>query len=98
MRAHCLIQRICITAALALAAPMALSQAEPAGLKAALDAAWQRSPQARTLEARRDEIHAGHESARSWMAGSPSIGLSQRSDRWTDQDGVRETEVSLAAP
>src|SRR5690606_15630941 len=51
MRAHRLIQCICISVALGLTAPMASAQGGPAGLRAALDAAWQRSPQARTLEA-----------------------------------------------
>jgi outer membrane protein TolC len=67
-------------------------------LKAAVDAAWQRSPQGRTLEARRDESVAGREAAQSWIAGSPAVGLSQRSDRWTDRNGVRETDISLSAP
>jgi outer membrane protein TolC len=83
---------------MALATPMALAQVGSPGLKAAVDAAWQRSPQARTLEARRDETLAGREAAQSWIAGSPTVGLAQRSDRWTDQNGVRETEASVAAP
>ncbi len=98
MRTHCLIHRICFLTALAFVTPTAFSQAVSPDLKAAVDAAWQRSPQARTLEARRDEMLAGHEAAQTWIAGAPTIGLSQRSDRWTDQNGVRETEVSLAAP
>lgn len=98
MRAACSIHRICLSLALTLAPPAALSQAGPPGLKAAVDAAWQRSPQGRTLEARRDEALAGREAAQSWIAGSPAIGLSQRSDRWTDRDGVRETDISLSAP
>ncbi|MEC4723307.1 TolC family protein [Noviherbaspirillum sp. CPCC 100848] len=77
---------------------MAFAQDGSPGLKAAVDAAWQRSPQARTLEARRDETLAGREAAQSWIAGSPTLGLAQRSDRWTDQNGGRETEVSVAAP
>lgn len=96
MRAHYL--RFCISTALALAAPMAFSQAGPSGLNAAVDAAWQRSPQGRTLEARRNEMLAGRDAARSWLAGSPTLGLAQRSDRWNEQNGVRETEVSVSAP
>lgn len=98
MRTHYLIHRICFLTALALASPAVLSQVTSLDLKTAVDAAWQRSPQARMLEARRDEMLAGHEAARTWIAGSPSIGLSQRTDRWTDQTGVRETDVSLSAP
>lgn len=98
MRVHRLIHRIFLSAALAFVSPMAFSQAGPAGLKAAVDAAWLRSPQARTLEARRDEMLAGRNAARSWIAGSPTIGLGQRSDRFTDQNGARETELSVSAP
>lgn len=96
MRARYL--RIFISTSLALGAPNALSQAAPPGLQAAVDAAWQRSPQGRTLEARRDEMRAGSDAARSWIAGSPTIGLAQRSDRWNEHNGVRETEVSVSAP
>lgn len=88
----------CLALALALGVLPALAQMAPPDLKAALDAAWQRSPQARTLEARRDEAAAGREAAQSWIAGSPSIGLARRTDRWTDREGARETEVSLSAP
>lgn len=84
-----------------LIAPAALSEPPADGnaeLKAALEMAWQRSPQARTLEARRAETTAGRESAQAWIAGSPSVGLSRRNGRWTDQPGLRETEVSVSAP
>lgn len=98
MRAHFLLHHLCMVTALALVAPIAQSQDATARLHAAVEAAWQRSPQARTLLARRDETAAGREAAQSWIAGSPSLGLSQRSDRWTDRSGVRENEVSLSAP
>lgn len=89
--------RFSLLAILALTAPMTLS--EPlTPLSTAVDAAWQRSPLARTLEARRDESLAGRQSAQSWIAGSPTVGLSQRSDRWNNQNGFRETEVSVSAP
>lgn len=97
MRASYLFHSI-ILATLSLTSTMALAQAGSSALKAAVDAAWQRSPQAQTLEARRDEMLAGREAAQTWIAGSPSIGLAQRSDRWTDRNGVRETEVSVSAP
>ena len=98
MRAY-LLHPVCIFTACALALPMAASQPLPApGLKTAIDAAWQRSPLARTLEARGDETLAGRDAAETWIAGSPIIGLAQRSDRWTDQRDIRENEVSLSAP
>jgi outer membrane protein TolC len=94
-----LLHPICIFTACALALPMAASQTQPAlDLKMAIDAAWQRSPLARTLEAHGDETLAEREAAQTWIAGSPIIGLAQRSDRWTDQRDTRENEVSLSAP
>lgn len=98
MRVRLLICHIFLVVPLALASPLALSGDGPTALAATLEAAWQRSPQARTLEARRAEAAAGREAAASWIAGSPAIGISERSDRWTDRTGVRETELSLSAP
>jgi cobalt-zinc-cadmium efflux system outer membrane protein len=98
MRAYFLIHTVLAAAVLALSAPAAHSQAVPDSLKAALDAAWQRSSQARTLEAKRDEIAAGRAAADSWLAGSPSVGLSERSDRWSGRSGARERELSLSTP
>lgn len=60
--------------------------------------AWQRSVLVKTLEARQDEASAGRAVAQSWLAAAPTLGLSERSDRWTDQRAQRETEVSIAAP
>ena len=64
----------------------------------AVERAWLRSVPARTLEARQGEVDAARSTARSWIAGSPTLGFSQRADRWTDQGERRESEVSLAAP
>lgn len=97
MFASSIICRLCLLAALVLTAPMALSESNTP-LSIAVDAAWQRSPLARTLEARRGESVAGQEAAQSWIAGSPSVGLSQRNDRGSNQTGFRETEVSVSAP
>jgi outer membrane protein TolC len=98
MRFNYFIRQFILTA-MALPSALAFAQdALPLSLKDAVDAAWLRSPQARTLEARRDEVLAGREAAGTWIAGSPSIGLLQRSDQWTSQRGARETEVSLSAP
>lgn len=98
MRAQFLTYTTIVAAIFALVSPIGAAQGTPTALKAAVDAAWQRSPQARTLEAKRDEALAGHTAARSWIAGSPSVGLSQRTDRWTERNGARETEVALSAP
>lgn len=98
MHAHLLIRPLFFAAVLAIAAPAAQAQPVSYDLAAAVDAAWQRSPQARTLQAKRDEMAAGKEASRSWIAGSPTVGLSERSDRWTERAGAREREVSLSAP
>lgn len=98
MPAITLFHRLAMFTALALVWPLAFSQPGPPELKTAVDAAWHRSPQGRTLEARRKEVLAGQDDARTWIAGSPVLGLSQRSDRWTDQAGGLENEVSLSAP
>ncbi|MBB3219802.1 TolC family protein [Pseudoduganella umbonata] len=86
-------------AAAALLQPLP-AMAEPAAptLRALVDNAWQRSPLARTLEARQDEAAAARDLSRSWLAAAPTLGLSDRSDRWTDQRNQRETEVTIAAP
>lgn len=97
MFADSIFHRFYLLAVLVLAAPMTLAEPVPP-LAAAVDAAWQRSPLARTLEARRDESLAGRESAQSWIAGAPTVGLSQRNDRGNNQNGFRETEVSVSAP
>ncbi|XLZ68723.1 TolC family protein [Massilia sp. SR12] len=89
-----------IAAGAALLFPL-LATADPitstAALRQAVEQAWQRSPLARALEARQEEAAAASALANSWLAAAPTLGLSERSDRWTDQRGQRETEVSLAA-
>lgn len=74
--------------------------AEAAGhtLHAAVEQAWLRSPLARTLEARQDEAAAGSTLAQSWLAAAPTLGLSERSGRWTGRSEQHETEIALAAP
>ena len=74
------------------------AQAAGHTLHAAVEQAWQRSPLARTLEARQDEATAGHALAQSWLAGAPTLGLSERSGRWTGRSEQHETEIALAAP
>jgi len=67
-------------------------------LRDVVASAWQRSVLVKTLEARQDEAAAGQAVANSWLAAAPTLGLSERSDRWTDNRGQRETEISVAAP
>lgn len=81
-----------------------LATAEPAEpvagltLHAIVERAWQRSVQVNTMEARQDEAAAGRMVAKSWLAAAPTLGLSERSDRWTDSRAQRETDISIAAP
>ncbi|MGZ8293729.1 MAG: TolC family protein [Telluria sp.] len=81
---------------LATAAPTA--PVTGATLKAVIETAWSRSAEVRTLEARQEEAAAARATARSWIAGSPTLGLSQRADRGDSQRDQRESEVSLSAP
>lgn len=91
-----------IVASLAAGPRIAQSQqpedASSAALKVAVQAAWERSPQARTLEARLAEMDASREAASTWIAGSPSVGLAQRNSAGGERGGARESDVSLSAP
>ena len=80
---------------------IAASAAEPASaasLRTGVENAWSRSSTLSTLVARQDEMAAARASARSWIAGSPTVGLSQRNDRGNSLRDQRESEVSLSAP
>lgn len=77
--------------------PAAMAAQEPT-LHAMVDSAIRRSPLVRALDARQEEGQAARDLAASWLAGAPVLGLAQRSDRWTGQDGKRESELSLSAP
>jgi outer membrane protein TolC len=63
-----------------------------------VERAWSRSEQISTLKAQQAEAAAARAAAGSWIAGSPTLGLSQRTDRWTRQGEQRESEVSLSTP
>jgi cobalt-zinc-cadmium efflux system outer membrane protein len=67
-------------------------------LREALDAAWARSPAARSADSRRAEIEARERAASSWINGSPSALLAQRSDRFNNNGGFREYEAELELP
>ncbi|MBI3283324.1 MAG: TolC family protein [Burkholderiales bacterium] len=81
---------------LLLGAAGAPAHAGAPGLSAALEAAWQRWPEGRTLTARRAEMQAGQAAAQNRLAAPPTLGLSQR--RQQGAQAARETELSLAAP
>lgn len=87
---------------LALAVPALLalpaSQLSAQSLAQAVEAAWQREPQARLLEARRAQLQARVESAQSPLAGPGALTLGARTDRLNRDQGDREYEVEVGAP
>ncbi|CAN7284061.1 TolC family protein [Massilia sp. LjRoot122] len=81
----------------AFALPCWAQAVPPVTLKHAVDSAWQRAPAARTIEARQDEALAGRASAGSWLASSPTLGLSQRRDQGSSEREGRESEISVSS-
>lgn len=66
-------------------------------LKQAVESAWKRAPAAHTLDGRQAEASAAREIARSWIASSPTLGLSQRADQGSSERDQRESEISLSS-
>lgn len=67
-------------------------------LREALDAAWALSTAARSADSRRAQLQARERAASSWINGSPSALLAQRSDRFNNNSGMREYEAELELP
>lgn len=67
-------------------------------LRQAFDAAWARQPEAATLQLRRDAAAAQGRAAQAWTPEAPALELSNRSDRWHDNQGVRELEAGVTVP
>lgn len=81
--------------------PSLAGTAAPTGgtsLREALDAAWTLSPAARSADSRRAQLQARERAASSWINGSPSALLAQRSDRFNNNGGLREYEAELDLP
>ncbi|MGV3741163.1 MAG: TolC family protein [Burkholderiaceae bacterium] len=72
--------------------------AAPATLKDAVEAAWAKQPEARAFLARQEEMSARRDAASALFPAPPSIALSQRTDRYNDNRGERETEAEIAVP
>ena len=70
----------------------------PPPLSVALDAAWRLSPGSRSQVNRQAELDARQQAAGAWLSAPPSLSLSQRSDRLNANQGLRESEASLALP
>lgn len=75
-----------------------MTHAAPLSLKDAVDAAWIRQPDVRSLPARQEEMAARRDAAAALFPAPPSIGLSQRTDRFNRDRGERETEAEIAVP
>jgi cobalt-zinc-cadmium efflux system outer membrane protein len=67
-------------------------------LPQAFDAAWQRQPEAKSAELRREAADARRQTAESWTAESPSLELSSKTDRLNRNDGSREYVAGVAIP
>jgi len=81
--------------------PSLAGAAAPTGgttLREAVDAAWALSPAARSADSRRAQLQARERAASSWINGSPSALLAQRSDRFNNNGGLREYEAELELP
>ena len=75
--------------------------AAPAGvasLKEIFEPAWQRQPEARALQSRRDAAQAQAKAAGLLSPKAPSLEISQRSDQATGNNGAREAEIGIAVP
>jgi cobalt-zinc-cadmium efflux system outer membrane protein len=67
-------------------------------LRDAVEAAWARQPESRALAARQEEMAAKRHAASALFPAPPSITLAQRTDRFNQNRGDRETEAELSAP
>ena len=67
-------------------------------LAQAFEAAWSRQPEALALQLRRDATQAQQEAARAWTPEPAALTLSDKTDRFNRNQGVREIEVGLAIP
>jgi outer membrane protein, heavy metal efflux system len=76
----------------------AASARQGPSLREAVDAAWALSPAARSADSRRAEVKARERATSSWINGSPSALLAQRSDRFGSNGGFREYEAELELP
>ena len=83
---------------LSCCALVATARPATAGLSELLDAAWQRDPAARALDARRDELSALAEMAAGWAPGPGAVGIANRNDRPFDNRGRQEWELEYAQP
>lgn len=67
-------------------------------LRDAVDRAWERQPAAQAQTFRAAEVAARLKAATAWVPAPPSIGLSERSDRFNRNVGAHEIEAALSVP
>lgn len=67
-------------------------------LSQAFDAAWQRQPEAKSADLRREAADAQRQTAESWTAAPPSLELSSKTDRLNHNDGRREYLAGVSVP
>jgi len=84
------------TLSLLLVAVVASAHAET--LREVFEKAWVISPAARTVEAKREEAAASRTVGESLFPGAPTVGAFQRTDRWNDNLGTRESEINVSVP
>lgn len=82
---------------LGLACSLGTAHAQ-ADLRALVDAAWTRHPQARQLESRAQALAARRSVADAWLAAPAAVSISSRNDRPYKNQGLRDHEVELALP
>lgn len=104
-RGSVLLARLAPTMATTLAlmvAPMAAVAQVPNAvdaltIKRAVDAAWLRQPEARSITQRRDAAEAKAAATRRWTAEPLALELLLKTDRLTSNQGGREMEAGVAA-
>lgn len=79
-----------------LAAAVASAHADT--LREVFEKAWAKSPEGRTVEAKREEAAASRTAGESLFPGAPTVGAFQRTDRWNDNLGTRESEINVSLP
>lgn len=67
-------------------------------LKQAFDAAWQRQPEAQSLDQRREAAEARRQVAESWTAEPPSLELAAKTDQPLKNQGDREYALGVTLP
>ena len=91
--------------ALTAGAPAAVAQTAPApavsaapDLPALFAQAWQRQPEAQTLQLRRQAAQAERDSADAWTPEPAALELQAKTDRIGSRQGAREATVGVALP